>query len=573
MKEAPSLLDLSAVQLPEAESSNLQRDDEKQKKKFKVFNCNCHHLKCSTLTVEKRKTTFKHFQAFEWKKQAEFIASTIFSETPTRRRSFAMNESGREEYKKNNIRKYTVDSIHVCKQVYLSTLGISSKRVDNVLKMISNENGFVNNIGKIKTSKASEEQIREVKTFLNSKTKFKNPNTETIDKLFLFPGLTQDKIYADYSSQTIGDPLSKTYFRNVMSSLNLHTFDRKTDLCYVCQNLKTEFTRTGSDKIQEDWKDHLRKAENPINSIIRIEKGQEVIFSDTLHVGFDLDASLSVPFLRDSECKDNFLPLNNINIRNLSSKTSISYLWSEDQHSKIGWGKEICSCLEEFFCPSQLSGKKHICSFSPNFGLDNFKKTFLTFIIYIVNVNKIESWTHYFLELGHSSVLASSEFERIQKIKRTNNKIYTKEEWAEKINDIKGTKCINMTENFRPYEELDSFIQFKSFDENKEPFVCSNLSCIRVNYGESFLDFKVDNDLTLPWSTVLFGRRGSSLEKLTRLPVKSISNPISMVKFKTIQSLLPMLPHNVQTYFKGLKAKKEDKVPDNLPIRYSLLSV
>ena len=578
LTKAPSLINLSAVQLPDEdkEPSTLEQDGQKKKKIFKMFSCSCHILKCSTnLTVERRESTFKHFQDLEWKKQAEYIASTISIETPSRRRSLAINESGKEEFKKNSIRKYTVDSIQVCKQVYLSCLGVSSKRVDNVLKMANDGNGFVNKIGKVKTPKANDDQIQEVKSFLMSKSKYKNPNSKSIDHIFFFPGLTQDMIYEEYLNNVIKNPLSKTYFRNILNSMNFHTFiDRKSDLCYDCQNFQSLFSKSGCRKVQEDWDKHLNRAENPLKYLTRIEKGQEENMCDTLYLGFDLDGSLSVPFLRDMKDQDRLLQIFTLNIRNLASKSSFSFLWSEEQHCKLDYGKEICSCLEEFLSPMQLHGKKNICTFSPNFCLKNFKKTFILFVIYMVKINALNSWTHFFTELGHSSQLTSAEFEKINKIKKTNNKIYTKQEWAEKIKEIERMDCKVMAENFRPYEELDCSIQFKPHDENKEPFVFENLRCIRVDCSESFLDFKVENDLTVPWSTVSYNaRRGSSLDKLTRLPVKSNFNPISSVKFSNIQSLFPMLPPDVQAFFNSLKTRKEDKVPGNLPIRYSLLSV
>lgn len=91
---------------------------------------------------------------------------------------------------------------------------------------------------------------------------------------------------------------------------------------------------------------------------------------------------------------------------------------------------EVAASIYAFLKLVNCAQYDHIHSFSNCCGGQNRNKTMTTFFMLLFETTNIQSWTHTFLESGHSYLTNDTDFKKIQKNKDTNQSIFTKGEWT-----------------------------------------------------------------------------------------------------------------------------------------------
>lgn len=103
-------------------------------KPFVDFNCLCKNGCYTKVSTEDRKQFFTHYWTLaDYNVQTTFISSCVREEAIKRQTLKAVNRT-----KRNFSRVYTINKIAVCRQMFVQTLGISSKRVNTSMFKVRN---------------------------------------------------------------------------------------------------------------------------------------------------------------------------------------------------------------------------------------------------------------------------------------------------------------------------------------------------------------------------------------------------------------------------------------------------
>ena len=186
----------------------------------------------------------------------------------------------------------------------------------------------------------------------------------------------------------------------------------------------------------------------------------------------------------------------------------------------------------------------------------------------------INSWSHSYGECGHSYSLLAEEFGVISTTKNESDRIYSKEEWMEKIQK-KGFNTIDMEGKFLDLQPLDQLFSLRGVNEEKAPFDIREVKSIRLERDSPFMEYKYTTDPTAPWLLIRCGRRRGSCDPV-RLGNSDISYPISHKKYDDIQDLVSsQLPTSFHSFFQALPKRSDAMTADvdELPTRFSHLSV
>ncbi|KAF9822906.1 hypothetical protein SFRURICE_010435, partial [Spodoptera frugiperda] len=186
-------------------------------------------------------TAIKIFESFykleNYNTQNMFIAANV-KEADVKRRMTNSN------MKKKFSRKYLLDKVEVCRDLFVKTLGISTKRVNTALiKMRSQD--FIDRRGSKSggKNKCSDEIVSQVRCHINSLPKYKSHYRRSERETeYLMPDMTLDKMY-DLYCEHIGEAekVSKAMYSKLFyKHFNLKRAPLKKDTCNKKRGIKKE---------------------------------------------------------------------------------------------------------------------------------------------------------------------------------------------------------------------------------------------------------------------------------------------------------------------------------------------
>ena len=188
--------------------------------------------------------------------------------------------------------------------------------------------------------------------------------------------------------------------------------------------------------------------------------------------------------------------------------------------------------------------------------------------MHFVQSSNRTSWTHSYLESGHSYLPNDTDFGRIERQKKKHLRVLTSDEWETLIKTCKFN-VTNMHGNFKDFTEAQKGLTFRKDNESSEKFLISQIKWMRVTESGSVMEYKNTNDPAAPIMKINFKKRGYNNSLAKFIPQKLYDVPIklSLEKYKDLLDLLPYIPSVNHAYFNNLPHDNQRKNSnfENLP--------
>ena len=452
--------------------------------------------------------------------------------------------------KKRNVTViYRLNNIKVCQKVLAGTLDIHVSRLDYIRNKKTTSSGIVTpdkRGHKIPANKISTNKIVELRKFFQKFPKYVSHYSES-NKTYFSPDMTKSKLYNLYKSEQQEKSVSYTVFIREFNKLNISIYKPKTDTCSKCDMYNATKEKA------EEHREHLKRASDARKYMKDKESlGKER--EDILVISFDMQKTQPMPHIQTSVAfYKRQLWLYNLGINNRATNKGTMCLWTEVQ-GKRG-SNEVGSALLEYLRGIDLSKIKEIYSFSDGCGGQNKNKTIVSTFMNVCQNTPVETWTHSFLESGHSYLPNDVDFGKIERKKKYNSHIYDEIAWEELISEC-NFPIIKMEGKFKNLSSLCQDHYFRSVDLQQDKFSWLKMKWLQVNGENSVMSYRNSCNEEEPIKTIDFTPRidndGSKLDAF-ELPNIYIDPPkISQAKYKDIQSLLPYIPPIHHSYFQNL---------------------
>lgn len=515
---------------------------------FKDHKCTCRYTDCKTATLEEKKDVFKKFWEIGcWQTQEIFIRQTILVEE-TKRKTANSN--------KKYSRKYFINKLHVCKEVYLKTLGIKNTRVDYCLN-VKSKSGMCSPDKRGKqpsVNKTSTTKIEKVKKFLKDMPKFQSHYSES-EREYFHPDLTRKKIYTLYK-ETFPEDVQVKYkiFESVLKELNIKIYVPRTDTCKTCDNLniKIKATEDEATKITliTQRSDHHQRAQHARDQL-KLANVQSKNNPNLLAFTFDLERTQPLPHINTSVAfYKRQLWLYNLGINTCHNNQGYMCVWLESE-GKRG-SREICSSIYTFLNTQQLLNVKHIKTFSDCCGGQNRNKAVISFMMWACVKFTIETWEHRFLESGHTFLPNDSDFAVIEKKKKHHSEIFTKKGWIDLIKECQYKKPFIVHDMKNQFKEVQPLVEDRTFAKKNgqgQEFNFLKLNWYKVSIDSDIVQFRTSDSGNV--KEIAFPKKSESLpDSLEEADVSELK--IAQKKYDDLETLLPYVPPIYHQFYRDL---------------------
>ena len=446
---------------------------------FVYKDCKCKRLKCSeTLPRDRREQIYKDFHELKnWHLQSTFINDHIETIEP-KTHKVRENDAGPLK-SKTAVRIYKLQGVHVCRETFISTLGISTFRINYLLhhKLSDSKTTVLkDNRGNHNPKHLTEQQQTDLQEFFDNVTKYESHYSDS-GRLYFAPGENGSSLFEAYKSSVTSAVCIDT-FRRFLRSYNVSFHQPRSDTCSKCDIFKVSMESAKKEEdvekmeaLEASHMEHLNKAKYSRMALREAKKG---LRSDTLYFSFDLEKTLPLPHLKTSVAfYRRCLWVYNLGINLLPENKGVMCMWDETC-GKRG-SQEIASSVEEFLRTRDHSGLLHLQSFSDGCIGQNKNKYIIMMMFYYINESKLESWTHFYLESGHSYLPNDTDFGFIERIKNEREKISSFQEWVSLIEKKRNFEVILMDGKFREHSTLSTKFNFLKKNSSGEHFTWNDL--------------------------------------------------------------------------------------------------
>lgn len=528
-------------------------------------------LKCiNSISNDERKVIHeKYWQIGDINRQREFIMRHIFSIHPKYRDRLDSKRSLNYGYtfEVNNV------SIRVCKTMFMSTLGISSRVIFTTTKKMNDgileidKRGKHLNTGR-KVDEAMKDTIRShIKSFPTVPSHYCRANST---RQFIEGSLNISMMYRLYvekcKEQNIESAKKNMYQTIFNQEFNISFFKPKKDLCICCEAFKN-LNQSDVDKldVEENYNRHQEE-----KKLCRQEREYDTHDEDTIISCFDLQAVLITPRGEVSQFYyKRRLACYNFTVYNIKDIEGTCYFWHE------GIGKrgscEIGSCLYQYINKQENKGKK-IVFYCDNCGGQNKNKFIVSLLMYCVMTMNIPSISLKFLTVGHTQNEGDSMHARIENEAQRILKggpIYEPSQWVSII------KCAK--KNGKPYivnevqqEELFDLKKLSTelgnnynINEDGDKVMWNLIKVFEIEKDNpTILKYKTSyNEKTFKTINIRQKKRKSSEFNIPELKTLTSSHKISDEKKKDLLSLCSCnaIPKSHWAFYENLKSEPRNK--------------
>lgn len=368
----------------------------------------------------------------------------------------------------------------MCKQMFLSTLDISDKKVRRLAEKKVEGGGIASDDQRCyNTSRnpISAEHIEYIKSHINSFPAYSSHyGREKSSKKYLSSDLNVAKMHGLYAKKCIDDQLAckavhYNSYRLIFKTLNLSFRKPKIDTCDTCDKLKVEL-QAASDGAARSAIEAKREGHQQWAQAVYDQKRQDVNEAKQLDgvctLSFDLQKCLPTPHLSTGRAYySRQLYTYNLTIfatyRN--QNTAHCFLWDETKARR--GSQEVGSCVLRFildFIDKAPAPVRQINLCSDRCSGQNHNFVMCMMLSYVVE--KLASCgteiiiKHNFMVSGHSHMEVDSIHSAIERAKKINTMdIEIPRDWAVLISQIRRKAPINVVEL-----NLKDFFALKSLD-------------------------------------------------------------------------------------------------------------
>ncbi|XP_063244846.1 uncharacterized protein LOC134546186 isoform X3 [Bacillus rossius redtenbacheri] len=535
-------------------------------KSFKDYRCNCSQMCHERLSVEVRKEQYiKYWELGSYDAQTNFIAAHVSENTKKR-------SQGKNEAKRCFSRRYRFGSENVCRDIFVITLGISTKRVNTALKKlrtssITDKRGHTQG-GKNKISDGKKQEVvRQISKIPKYKSHYRREQTGA---KFLPPGMTLQDMYGAYKTE-VSEPVSySTYRRIFLNDFNLRFKALKKDTCNSCDTyaakLQTPYSEEETLKIKQDHDKHIdiaEEAQKLMRTNMKDAKDQPAMECLT----FDMEKTLPLPRIPTNVMfYKRQLWLYNCGIHSGKYSKGLCYVWVEGQAGR--GAQEVGSCLLHHIENKIEKDTKTLILWSDSCGGQN-RNIKLTLILKAAleshpSLTKIHLR---FLVSGHSFLPNDADFSDIETALKHQQRLYLPEDYKEVMKTCRKRNPLEVVEmkKFIGTSQLEQMVSNRKIDVNKEKVSWLQTREIMLEKNKPFSIF-LRKDFVSEYSEIDIKKRQSGRpltgfrDKL--IPLWENGKPIAIPKLRDIESVMDLIPGDAKEFYKALfgAAQVEDDV-------------
>ncbi|XP_018021044.1 uncharacterized protein LOC108677334 [Hyalella azteca] len=473
---------------------------------FKFITCKCNN-DCHDLSLEMRRQVFDNFwQLGSWNAQSSFLRSTM-TEVEVKDHRDTPNTRQR-----STVVKYSLmNGMRVCKKVLASSLGISPMRLDYIRVKKTLASGMISPDKRGKKNPANKthpEVISSINVFLDKIPKYSSQYSNK-NRSYFHPELTKKKLHELFCNENPGKTVGYGTFAKIFRAYEVPIYKPLKDTCAKCELMNTKgkslLAKDERDTLEEEDAKHQQSAD-AARAELKMAESEARADSDVLTISFATHKTQPIPHINTSVAfYKRRLWLYNLGINNRKDNTTTMCIWTEPE-GKRG-SNEVASALTEFLHAENVGKYRHIRSFSDGCEGLNKNETMISFFFHICRTTLVQSWTHVFLEPGHTYLPNDTDFVKIERKKNARHAVYNFEQWHELINECKF-KVIHMKGKFLDVSQLTANHEFRHTDTQGNNFSWSAMKWLRVTEGSSVMEYKTSCRPEEPVKKIDFTRSG-----------------------------------------------------------------
>jgi len=430
--------------------------------------CKCRNKCFEKIDEETRKRIFDEYWSLgDHSRQWDFVARYVV--ISDKKVSTNSSYTSRRQFS----RKYSLPVQNngiesVCKVMFLKTIGISEKIVNNMGKklaispvLISDQRGTHRNRPHAIPREVTDCIKQHISMFPVVDSHYTRQNTQ---KQYLESDLSIAKMYRFYQEWVKEESINvmaqnatlRQYTDIFNNSFNLSFFKPKRDLCDECE--KFRLASPEEKYLQETiHAEHLRNKDIARDKK-NFDKNRTVNEPELCVAVFDLQKVLTTP---QSEASSFYykrkFAVYNFTIFDIGKKLGYCYVWNESE-AKRG-SNEIATCLLKFVKCMVEKGINEFCFYSDNCGGQNRNRFIFAMWEYAAFTFKVKI-THRFLEKGHTQNEGDSMHACIENAHK-GKLIYVPSQWVTLIRCAKVTGKPYTVFEVSNEEFLDSLVESK----------------------------------------------------------------------------------------------------------------
>lgn len=465
--------------LPSKERKNILLNRKIEKHSVKDP-CNC-KMKCmQNFTEEIRKKINNRYWKLNFSEQKQFISNNMEIGPIKRRRK---EHENLENNLKNANKKYYLRGLNgqrynVCRGFFLTTLGYAANN-DTVLRYTRSPPK--DQRGSYERKQKTDQEIikKHVQMFSPCVSHYRREHAPL--KLYLPSDISIRSMHADFIQRNPSMNVSYDVYRLVVTKqMNISFAKLGNEQCEKCELFflhKSDYSKEMQNLHPDcenclNWIKHIRKANESRDEYkIDVEKNKNE--SQALYYSADLQKVIMLPRLnmfkqviftpRIIAFNQSFVPLGAMN----KKKMPYAVLWHE---AVSGRKKEDIISAYSTFLESYARDYEEVTIWADNCTSQNKNWTFFSFLIYIVNTNKIaaKKITIKYFEPGHTYMSADSFHHLVELNLKRHPKCYDFADFANAVRSCKSDVMVKemQCQDFKKWPCLTTPYQLQKINKN-----------------------------------------------------------------------------------------------------------
>lgn len=532
------------------------------RKPFIDFHCKCKNKCYQTVSSEVRKRIFETFWDLgNYDTQTTFIASLI-NENKVKRKYAPESE------KRIFSRTYLFQAKRVCRDIFVNTLRISTKRVNTALQKvrtlsIPDKRGGYGGYNKLDEERKNS-VIEHIAKFPRYISHYSRENTGKQE--FLPQDTTLPLMYKLYKTDIQDTPVSfSTYKKIFYSEFNLKTKPLQKDTCNKCDTFKIKAQNADTEEERLKWKTehdaHLLQAE-VARSSMKNDFSAAASNPEIETLSFDLEKTLPLPRIPTNIIfYKRQLWLYNFGIHAGSNNRTICNVWLEGEAGR--GAQEVGSCLRTY-CANNMRGIRSLILWSDSCGGQNRNiKVVLLLKTLLEEHESLEEIRCRYLMSGHSFLPNDTDFGDIECAIKRQQRIYSPDDYMAIMKNCRRKNAMIVERcnaaDFVSTANLEKLIQNRKVDTENNKINWLQFKEIKLLKSKPFsilikTDHNVEEYREIDLSKKKIGRPSSKpIFSEALKPLWPDGKLISSAKLQDIKSYMYLIPKPEQHFYRNLK--------------------
>lgn len=470
--------------------------------------------------------------------------------------------------KREFTRIYHLSKIEVCRELFIKTLGISSKRVNTALAKVRNlaipdKRGCAGGHNKLATD------VKDlVINHINKIPRYKSHYCrESANKQEFLPiGMTVDKMFRLYKEDNPNSKLVSfsTYRKIFLTEFNLRTKQPKKDTCNKCDTFSAKIvnaTAEETETLKLNHDKHLEDAKLARDKMTEdMKKAKQFENIETL--SFDLEKTLPLPRISTNIIYyKRQLMLYNAGVHSGKNDKGYFNIWLEGQAGR--GAQEVGSTLRKHILNYVDDDVTDLHLWSDSCGGQNRNIKIVLMLKGVLHEHKGLQTIHLcFLEPGHTFLPNDSDFGDVECYLKKQQYMFSPEDYKNLMKTCrkKNPFVVNdmLAEELFSTLEIEQKITNRKVNTNKEKVNWLKIRTIKICKAEPFTifyktNFRDDEYTEINIKKRIKSRSSSTSDNFWAMPLLwPDGKPILQKKLDDIKSYLHLIPSHLQNFYINL---------------------